>query len=116
MRGFVLRLELSCHKSTMRILIVEDDRVSRTILQRTIEKFGHECLVAKDGAEAWALFQAATVDVVISDWMMPGVDGIELCRRIRATPSESYVYFVFLTAQADKECLLLGMRAGADDY
>ncbi len=100
----------------MRILIVEDDRVSRTILHRTIEKFGHECLVAKDGAQAWAIFQSTAVDVVISDWMMPDVDGIELCRRIRASSREDYVYFIFLTAQADKECLLLGMRAGADDY
>jgi diguanylate cyclase (GGDEF)-like protein len=112
----MLRFELNCHRNTMRILIAEDDRVSRTILHRTIQKFGHECLVAKDGVQAWELFQGTTVDIVISDWMMPNVDGVELCRRIRATSSEDYVYFIFLTAQSDKEFLLMGMRAGADDY
>lgn len=100
----------------MRILIAEDDAVSRTILQKTIEKYGHHCLVAKDGSQAWSLFQDTDVDVVISDWMMPGIDGIELCQRIRATPKQGYVYFVFLTARVDKEYLLMGMQAGADDY
>jgi two-component system chemotaxis response regulator CheY len=100
----------------MRILIAEDDAVSRTILHRTIARLGHDCVVAQDGTQAWALFQAAAVDVVISDWLMPGIDGIDLCQRIREHASERYVYFVSLTARADKEHLLMGMRAGADDY
>jgi two-component system cell cycle response regulator len=56
------------------------------------------------------------VNVVISDWMMPGIDGLELCRRVRGTNSSSYTFFIFLTALGDKEHLLEGMRAGADDY
>lgn len=68
----------------MRILIAEDDTVSRTILWHSVERFGHEFLAAEDGEKAWELFQSTSeVDVVISDWMMPGMDGLELCRRIR---------------------------------
>lgn len=101
----------------MRILIAEDDAVSRTILRRSVEKFGHECLVAEDGERAWELFQGTPeVEVIISDWMMPGIDGPELCRRVRAYNSDWYTFFVFLTALGDKEHLLEGMRAGADDY
>lgn len=101
----------------MRILIAEDDTVSRTILRRSVEKFGHECLVAEDGEKAWELLQSTPeVDVIISDWMMPGVDGLELCRRVRAANNGRYTFFVFLTALGDKEHLLEGMRAGADDY
>ena len=68
----------------MKILIAEDDAVSRLILQRAVEQFGHECIVAEDGVKAWELFQSADVDGIISDWMMPGIDGIELCQRVRA--------------------------------
>jgi len=90
--------------------------VSRLLLRRTVEQLGHECLVAADGAEAWRLFQDAEVDVVISDWMMPGLDGIELCRRVRARPRATYPYFVLLTALGDRAHLLTGLQAGADDY
>ncbi len=101
----------------MKVLIAEDDAVSRTILKKSVEKFGHECLAAEDGEKAWELFQnTPEVDVVISDWMMPGVDGPELCRRVRETKSDSYTFFIFLTALGDKEHLLEGMRAGADDF
>jgi two-component system chemotaxis response regulator CheY len=86
------------------------------ILQRAIVKGGHECLVAKDGIEAWQLFQEAEIDTIISDWMMPGIDGIELCRRVRQDARPGYTYFIFLTALGDKEHLLTGIEAGADDY
>ncbi len=101
----------------MKVLIAEDDAISRTILKKSVEKFGHECLVAEDGEKAWELFQnTPEVDVVISDWMMPGIDGPELCRRVRAMNTDLYTFFVFLTALGDKEHLLEGMQAGADDY
>ncbi len=101
----------------MRVLIAEDDAISRMILQRSVEKFGHECLVAEDGEKAWELFQSIPeVDVIISDWMMPGIDGPEFCRRVRETDGGWYTFFVFLTALGDKEHLLKGMQAGADDY
>jgi len=101
----------------LRVLIAEDDAVSRTILKKAVEKFGHECSTAEDGEEAWELFQnISEVDVVISDWMMPGLDGLELCRRVRAINNGWYTFFVFLTALGDKEHLLEGMHVGADDY
>lgn len=102
----------------MRILIAEDDAVSRAILRRAVEKLGHGCLAASNGGEAWELFKEhPDFDVIISDWMMPGVDGLELCRRVRKHGhTDGYTYFIFLTALGDKEHLLQGLEAGADDY
>jgi two-component system cell cycle response regulator len=101
----------------LKILIAEDDAVSRTILRRAVEKLGHECLAATDGEEAWNLYEEQPdVDVIISDWMMPGVDGLELCRRVRGHKRDGYTYFIFLTALGDREHLLQGLEAGADDY
>jgi CheY-like chemotaxis protein len=83
----------------LKILIAEDDAVSRTILRRAVEKLGHECLAAEDGEKAWELYRETPgVDVIISDWMMPGIDGLELCRRIRRASRPEYTYFIFLTA------------------
>ncbi len=82
----------------MKVLIAEDDAISRTILQRAIEKFGHECLVAEDGLQAWELYQnTPEVDVIISDWMMPGIEGPEFCRRVREMETGLYTFFIFLT-------------------
>ena len=101
----------------MRILIAEDDAVSRMILRRAVEKIGHECLAAADGEEAWVLYKEnPDLDAIISDWMMPGMDGLELCRLVRGEGREAYTYFIFLTALGDKEHLLMGLEAGADDY
>jgi diguanylate cyclase (GGDEF)-like protein len=101
----------------MKVLIAEDDAISRMILKKSVEKFGHECLAAEDGEKAWELFQnTEEVDVIISDWMMPGIDGPEFCRRVRAMNTDLYTFFIFLTALGDKEHLLEGMQAGADDY
>jgi two-component system, cell cycle response regulator len=100
----------------MRILIAEDDAVPRMILKFAVEKFGHECLVAEDGSQAWDMYQNASVNVVISDRVMPGMDGIELCQRIRAAPGPGYTYFIFLSAMGEREESLAGLQAGADDY
>jgi two-component system, cell cycle response regulator len=100
----------------VRVLVAEDDAVSRLILRRSLERLGHECVVASDGEEAWQSFQAGPVDVIISDWLMPGLDGIELCRRVRDSRTTAYTYFVFMTSLDDKRHFLTGMEAGADDY
>src|SRR5947199_3617128 len=102
----------------MNVLIAEDDVLTRLMLQRAVEHDGHACLVAQDGLEAWQLFQTHTVDVVISDWLMPLIDGLELCRRVRRPMDRaaSYTYFIFLTALDDKEHMLAAMQEGADDY
>jgi diguanylate cyclase (GGDEF)-like protein len=99
----------------MRVMVVEDSPVSRLILLRTVERLGHEIVVARDGIHAWDLFADAAVDVVISDWVMPGLDGLELCRRIR-NGDGPYTYFIVLTALADKEHMVTAMEAGADDF
>lgn len=100
----------------MRILIVEDDAASLLVLQAEIEQLGHECLTADDGLQAWELLQTAAVDVVVSDWMMPRLDGIELCRRVRAQSRLEYTYFIFLTSLRDKREIFAGIESGADDY
>ena len=102
----------------MKILVAEDDKISRMILQRAVESLGHEVLATTDGAAAWSTFQATSdIDVVISDWMMPGLSGLDLCARVRtADHGGGYTFFIFLTALGGDEHLLKGMDAGADDY
>ena len=103
----------------MRVLIAEDDAVSRMILKRAVERLGHECIAASDGLEAWETYVAnPDVDVIISDWMMPGLDGPAFCEKVRGYEGkrDGYPFFVFLTALGDKDHLLEGMQAGADDY
>ena len=100
----------------MRVLIADDSPTPRLLLKRELERLGHECIVAEDGLQAWEIFQGSGVDAVISDWMMPGLDGDELCRRVRADPDAPYAYFVLLTSLDDKRHIVAGMEAGADDY
>lgn len=100
----------------MKILIAEDDLIPRMILKTAVEQFGHECLVAEEGNAAWEIFQHNQVNVIISDRIMPGMDGIELCRRVREAVSDSYTYFIFITSLGEREHLLDGINAGADDY
>ena len=99
----------------MRVLIVDDSAVVRRLMEERIRALGHECVVATDGAEAWELFRLEIPDVVISDWLMPRMDGDELCRRIRSADGP-YAYFILLTSLDDKSHLQRGMEAGADDF
>jgi DNA-binding response OmpR family regulator len=100
----------------MRVLIAEDDAVSRRILQRAVERFGHECVATVDGGAAWQAYQDATYDVVITDWVMPTIDGVELCELIREHPGPCYTYVILLSVLSDRGHFLKGMQAGADDY
>ncbi|MFO0748694.1 MAG: diguanylate cyclase [Myxococcota bacterium] len=100
----------------MRILVAEDESISRLMAVRAVEQLGYTCVAASDGLDAWEKYLREGADVVISDWMMPRVDGIELCRRIRAREDRRYTYFIILTALSEREYRLTGMRAGADDY
>jgi two-component system cell cycle response regulator len=79
-------------------------------------QLGHECSIATDGAQAWTLYQSQQPDVIISDWMMPGLSGPELCRHIREEPAGDYPYFILISVQDARERVLEGMEAGADDY
>src|SRR5438270_868257 len=99
----------------MKVMVVEDGRTTRMMLKSAVERLGHECLTAADGTEAWELFRSQGADVIISDWLMPGIEGPELCRLVRDHPGP-YTYFVLLTAFGDRSHALEGMQAGADDY
>lgn len=100
----------------MLVLIVEDDAVSRRILQRAVERLGHRCLLAEDGELAWELYRDQRPEVIISDWVMPRLDGLALCARVRENPLDGYPYFVLLTSRTERRHRLEGMQAGADDY
>jgi signal transduction histidine kinase len=100
----------------MKILIAEDDATSRVILAHVLHQLGHEVLETADGEEAWAVFQREPIPLLISDWMMPGLDGLELCRRIRAAGRPKYTYIVLLTVLGGKENYLEAMEAGTDDF
>lgn len=100
----------------MQILIAEDDPTVRILVRHAVERLGHVCTVAADGREAWDVYQRQGADVIISDWVMPFVDGAELCRRVRAQAVAPYTYFIILTALDDEQHALAGMTAGADDY
>ena len=100
----------------MRVLIVEDDPISRKILAKTVGGWGHEVISAENGREAWEIFQREKPKFVIADWMMPEMDGVELCRNIRSVESSGYIYFILLTGKDTKEDIVEGLKAGADDY
>ena len=101
----------------MRILIAEDDPVSRRLLEAKLAKWGYEVIVTRDGNEAWEGLRAESAPrLAILDWMMPGIDGVELCRKVRTEIWEPYTYIILLTALQRDEDLVTGMEAGADDY
>lgn len=101
----------------MRILIAEDDPISRRILKAKLVKWGYDVVVTCDGDEAWLTLQTNDAPrLAIIDWMMPGVNGVDLCRRLRTACWESYTYIILLTALQREEDLVTGMEAGADDY
>ena len=102
--------------NAMRVLIADDEAVSRKLLERYLEKWGYEVSVVEDGEQAWELFCRGDYPIVVTDWMMPEVDGIELIRRIRNSEHAAYVYTILLTARSQKEDLVAGMEAGADDF
>jgi two-component system cell cycle response regulator len=101
----------------VKVLIAEDEAVSRVRLQALLTKWGYEVTVARDGLEAWDLLHRPDApSLAVLDWMMPGLDGTELCRRIRQQGREPYVYVLLLTGRGRKEDLIEGLEAGADDY
>jgi phosphoserine phosphatase RsbU/P len=101
----------------MKILIAEDDPVSRRVLQATLNNFDYEVVAVADGADAWAALQRKDApSLAILDWMMPKLDGVEICRRVRATPTATPPYLILLTAKSSKEEVVAGLDAGANDY
>lgn len=101
----------------MRILVAEDDITSRRLLEVSLTRSGYEVQAVKDGDEAWTVLQAVDPPrLVILDWMMPGKDGVDLCRKIRAMKRSFYIYIMLVTTKTSAEDVVTGLEAGADDY
>ncbi|MFQ5602798.1 MAG: SpoIIE family protein phosphatase [bacterium] len=100
----------------MQILIVEDDIDTLNLLTVFVQKFDNTVLTARNGVEAWKIIQKEPVSMVISDWMMPEMDGLQLCKKIRSTDLKRYIYFILLTTKNSTNELIAGMEAGADDF
>ncbi len=103
----------------MKILVADDSRVSRNLLRSILEELDFEVLVAENGLEAWNIFQREEISLLISDWEMPEMDGLELCRRVRTAAAASrpgYTYIMMVTALDGMKNFVTGMAAGADDF
>ena len=100
----------------MRILIADDERVAQMMLKRNLEKWGYEVVLTSNGAEAWQRFQESEFPIVISDWNMPVMDGVELVRKIRTLRGREYVFVILLTVRQETEDIVLGIEAGADEF
>ena len=101
---------------TMKVLVVDDDEAYLQLLHMILRRKGHEVAEAKDGKIAWELMLAEPFPMVISDWMMPEMDGVELTRKIRSANFSLYTYIILLTAKKNTEDVIEGLEAGADDY
>jgi len=101
----------------MRILVAEDQPVSRHLLAASLRKWGYDVVAVEDGTRAWATLQSHDApQLVILDWLMPGMDGVEICRQIRKTPRARSFYVILLTARREQEDKVRGLQSGADDY
>jgi two-component system, NtrC family, sensor kinase len=109
-------LAIKDRRASMKVLVAEDSMVMRQLLVAQLNQWNYEVIEAGDGAEAWRLFQEHSISLVLTDWMMPQVDGLELIRRIRSSGRSGYCYLILLTAKEEKEDLVTAMEAGADDF
>lgn len=102
--------------SDFTILLAEDNPVSAKLIENILKKAGHEVTTATNGRQALGLFNEKFFPIILTDWMMPEMDGLDLCRSIRSSISEGYVYIILLTARDSKDDIVSGLKAGADDY
>lgn len=100
----------------MKVLIVEDDEFTRTLLVGAVSSLGHECLSAVDGLHGWSHVQTSMPDMIICDWQMPGMNGMQLCAKVRDVEGRRPVYFLLMTAAEDRQDALQAMEGGVDDY
>jgi phosphoserine phosphatase RsbU/P len=101
----------------MKVLAVEDDNVSRAVLCQSLIRLGYEVIEAADGEQGWEAWLREKPRVVVCDWQMPGIDGLDLCRRLRSQPSQEYIYFILLTARGDSgQNRRDAADAGVDDF
>lgn len=101
----------------MKVLIAEDEPVSRRLLEGALARWGYQVVVAADGQEAWkTLQQPDSPMLIVLDWLMPGLDGVDVCRRAREDVRLNSAYILLLTSRTSKEDVVQGLEAGADDY
>src|SRR4030042_661297 len=101
----------------MKVMIVEDEPISRRILENFLREWGYEVISTSNGMEAWEIIRSPNApSLVISDWMMPNMDGVELCEKIRGMEKDQYTYFILLTTRAEKGDIIKGLDSGADDF
>ena len=98
------------------ILLVDDSKLQRKILSRLVKRWGFKVLEAESGEQALEICKTEQPDIVLSDWMMPGMSCLELCRSFRNLPNDDYGYFIILTSKGEKDEVAEGLRAGADDF
>jgi CheY-like chemotaxis protein len=99
------------------VLIAEDEAVSRRLLEATLRRWGHDVVVTVDGDAAWAALERPDApSIAVLDWMMPGLEGVEICRRVQARGSATPPYLVLLTANSERPNVIAGLEAGADDF
>ena len=101
----------------MKVILAEDESVTRRLLQASIARWGYTIEAFADGGAAWKCLESATEPtLLIVDWMMPGLDGLDICRRVRAQGREPYVYILMITGRSDRGDIIEGLKAGADDF
>jgi two-component system, cell cycle response regulator len=113
----MVREHISDARHPLRVLVAEDNPVFQSMLANMLFKWGYQPTIARDGNQAWEILQQPDgPQMAILDWMMPGLNGVDVCRSVRSAAREPYVYILLLTARADSQDLVEGMEAGADDY
>lgn len=101
----------------MKILIADDDAICRSMLEDLLIEWGHEVVAVADGAAAWEVLRSAQAPpLALLDWMMPGLDGVTVCQKVRALPRQSPPHLILLTSRQDKGSVITGLQSGADDY
>ena len=100
----------------MRVLVVEDDETSAEILEAYVRNYGYHVTVARDGIQALQLLRTGLYRLVVSDWEMPEMSGVDLCRHIRSRQAGGYTYFILLTSRGGTRNVVEGLSAGADDF
>jgi signal transduction histidine kinase len=100
----------------MKVLIAEDDNASRIILQNHLQNWGYEVIAAEDGYKAWNVIQTSRPEIILIDWIMPGMDGIELCKKVHSQSDKNYIYTIFLTSKNEIDDMVTALDNGADDF
>lgn len=116
MRKEIFPKEVGSSQTARPVLVVDDSRAHRRLLSRSLQKWGYETIEADSGEAALEICRSGTIELVVSDWMMPGMSGVEFCRAFRELTDGHSAYFILLTAQTEREVLAEGLESGADDF